>query len=411
MLSYLISYFSSYQIFRSILFRSGMGYLSAYFIVSFIMPWMIHKFKSKRFGSDLKDNPAPIMGGILLIFATLVSVIMWCLIWSGPYVIAICFALVGFGLIGFWDDLVKIKNRGKIEANEIKPSDHTYKADGLSERHRLILEFGVTVILLGVVFFLFSQIDTRMQIPFVPIKNYFPELPVWIYYFLASVLVVGGANSVNMTDGLDSLATVPMITCLVFVGVVAYISGDSEWSSRLKIPFLNEDVKEITVLSATMCGALIAFLKFNSPPASIYLGDIGSLGFGAAITLAFIFIKAEIFLSIVGGLFMISGVSSVVQLVYFKVMSKMYGRDFALKNRFFYRAPYHHHKQALYKKGEVSINSHYQKVINKFNFLKTTYLVDKPITQDGINSKIVWHNLIKAIWLLILALIVFIKVR
>lgn len=351
------------------------------------------------------------MGGALLIFASLISISLWGWVWQTPHIILLCATMVGFGLIGFFDDLAKVAYKKKVDAGLIDRKNFLQKAEGLSENSRWLLEFAFTFVMLGIFFFAFQYIDTRIQIPFFPVKNFFPELPVWLYYVFAAALVVIGANSINMTDGLDSLATVPMLTCLLFVAAIAYISGDLEWSTKLKIPYLSNEIKEIAVWACVIMGGLMAFLKYNCPPASIYMGDVGSLGIGAALVTSFIFVKAEIYLSIAGGIFFIAGLSSLIQRVFFKFAMKKHGRTYAEQNRFFYRAPYHHHKQATYNSEGLQINSVYQKFVNRLGWLGGKGSVDKPLTKDGINSKIVWHNLIKAIWLLVLALIIFFKMR
>ena len=395
-----------------------MGYLTSYFLVSWLMPWLIKKFQEKKLTSDLtpakegqQKELVPIMGGILLIFVSLISTFLWVWAWQGPYIFALCATMVIFGGIGFFDDLAKIAHKQKIEKGLVKKKGFDYKGEGLSEKARWFWEFGSTILVLGLVFFVFSKIDTRLQVPFVPIKTFFPELPVWMYYAFATTFVVIGANSVNMTDGLDSMVTVPLLTCLFFVASIAYVSGDLELSTKLKIPYSSAEIKEITVWASLVIGALMAFLKFNCPPASIYMGDVGSLALGASLCMSFLFVKAEIYLSIAGGIFFITGLSSLIQRVYFKMMLKKKGRDYAEKNRFFYRAPYHHHKQAFYSEEKPAVFSFYQSFLNRFLWFSHDSSINKPKTKEGINSKIVWHNLIKAVWLLVVALIIFFKIR
>jgi phospho-N-acetylmuramoyl-pentapeptide-transferase len=394
-----------------------MGYLTAYFLVSYFMPVIIRKFRRLGITSDFRKGDSesgpyqgatPIMGGVVLIPSVIIAIVLWA--WLNVYIVSLLILLTAYGLIGFADDYAKVRNKLKVESGALEKKSYADKADGISGKLRLGLEFGVTLLVMLGMFYVTGHLDARMQIPMIPIKNFLPVLPAWLYLGLAVFIVVGGANAVNLTDGLDSLATVPILTSSLFIAAAAYISGDFEFSSRLKLMFLTNDLKEITVFAVALIGTGIAFLKFNSPPASIYMGDVGSLGLGAAVSGMFVFIKAEFYLPIVGGIFVLAAVSAIVQRVWFKVLLKLKGRDYAEKHRFFYRAPYHHHQQALITYNDSEIKSAYHQLLKKFN-LKKISDADKYMKPHEVNNKVIWHNHIKAIWFLVFALIIYFKVR
>lgn len=417
MLAELLSNLFQYQIFRSVLFRGGMGYLTAYFLVSYFMPMVIRKFRKSGITSDFRrgdsdDGPyqgaTPIMGGVVLIPSVIIAIVLWA--WLNVYIIALLILITAYGLIGFADDYAKVRNKLKVEAGVLEKKSYSDKADGISGKLRLGLEALVTLIVLGLMLYITGHLDGRMQIPGVPLKNFLPILPAWLYLIFAVFVVVGGANAVNLTDGLDSLATVPILTSSLFIAAAAYIGGDVELSSKLKLMFLTNEAKEVTIFAMTMIGTGIAFLKFNSPPASIYMGDVGSLGLGAAVAGMFVFIKAEFYLPIVGGIFVVAAISAIVQRVWFKVLLKLKGREYAEKHRFFYRAPYHHHQQALITYNDSEIKSVYHQLLKKLN-LKKISDADKYMKPHEVNNKVIWHNHIKAIWFLVIALIIYFKVR
>ena len=416
MLSDLLSEIFRYQIFRSILFRGGMGYLTAYSIVVFFMPKLIRYFRSSGITSDFKkttnmedySGSTPIMGGVVLIPAIVISSLLW--LWLNPYTVTILLILSCFSLIGLFDDWHKVKHKIRIENNHEEKKSYTDKSDGISELTRIFLESVVTLLIFGALIFFYDLPNPSLQIPFIPIKNFSPELSYWIYLPLIFFIVVGGANAVNMTDGLDSLVSIPLMTCLTFAGSVAYIAGDHELSSKLKIIFLSNDLKEISILCMIAIGTLIAFLKFNCPPASIYMGDVGSLAYGALVCSVLIMVKVELYIPIVGGIFFIAGLSSFIQRIYFIIMLKLKGRTYAETNRFFYKAPYHHHQQALYSAKSTNIISIYHQILKKFS-LRGEKFRDKYKDDQAVNNKVIWNTHIKAIWLLIITVIIYFKAR
>jgi len=251
-----------------------------------------------------------------------------------------------------------------------------------------------------------------MHVPMVPLKKWLLDLPAFLFIPIVLIILVGGANAVNLTDGLDSLATVPIITCSVFVAAAAYLAGDAEWSERLKLLYISEDIKEVTVFAVALIAACAAFLKFNSPPAAIYMGDIGSLGLGAAVCTMFIFIKVELYLPIIGGTFFIAALSTILQRFWFKLALWRHGRSWAEKHRFFYRAPYHHHQQVLltYREKEPEIRSVWHDLLKRLK-LGIIPAEDQYRNPEHINNKVIWKNHLRAVALLVIAAMIYFKVR
>lgn len=399
-----------YQIFRSVFFRGAMGYLTAYFLVSFCMPKVISWLNKLDFNSDLKSEAqphadTPIMGGVVLIPAVLFSTLLWA--GMNIYILALMALMSGFSLIGLVDDYAKVRNKKAILSKKNTAQPHLARANGSSKAWRFTIEILLTSAVLGILFFT-NKLDGFVHIPMVPLKNWFPEIPIEWFYPFAVLVIVGGANAVNLMDGLDSLATVPMITCLSFVAAAAYIGGDAEWSQRLKLLFVSGDFKEISIFCAAVIATCIAFLKFNSPPALIYMGDTGSLGIGATIAALFVFTKVEFYLPIVGGTFVLAASSTIIQVVWFRLVLVVKGREYAEKHRFFYRAPYHHHEQALWHQDEPKVTSLFANILRKLGLQKVNKRYESWV---AVQNKVIWSNHIKAIWLLVITLVVFFKVR
>lgn len=399
-----------YQIFRSVFFRGAMGYLTAYFLVSFCMPKVLRWLSKSEFTSDLVPKglavtSTPIMGGLVLIPTIVISTLLWAGL--NVYNLALMAVMVGFSSIGLVDDYAKVRNKKKMVANPSQLKKHLFKADGSSKTWRFLAEILLTALVLGVLLAL-GKLNGTVHVPMVPIKNWFPEIPIWLFYPFIILVVVGGANAVNLMDGLDSLATVPMITCLGFVAAVAYISGDAEWSQRLRLLFLTADFKEVSIFCVTVIATCIAFLKFNSPPALIYMGDTGSLGIGATIATLFVLTKVELYLPIVGGTFVLAALSTIIQVAWFRLVLIFKGREQAEKNRFFYKAPYHHHEQALWQKEPPQVSSVFTNVLKKFGLQRVNQQYE---SWFAVQNKVIWSNHIKAVWLLVIALVIFFKVR
>ena len=418
MLAALLHSIWQYQIFKSVVFRGGMAFLTAYFLIVWVMPSVIRAFRKRGITSDFITTPAdikpytgapPIMGGGVLIIGILLGALLWCNL--NQYVLALLVIMLLFGIIGAVDDIAKVINKRRVESGHEARKAFSEKADGISGRWRLTAQFAVSLLVVTGLY-LFVDIDGHLTVPLIPMKTAYPYLPKYLFIPLMTIIIVGGANAVNLTDGMDSLATVPLMTCAMFVGLVAYIGGDPEFAAKLKIPSLSHDIKELAVLSALVVSAGVAFLKYNSPPALIYMGDLGALALGSMVSTMFIFVKAELFLPIVGGVFVFSVLSSIIQRTFFRFIVWRKGRPTAERYRFFLRSPYHHHLQRLWTYSEKK-----QEVVSVWIMLQNKLGIDpvpeenKLLNPQEVNSRVIWHMHLKSIWLFVFTLIIYFKIR
>ena len=418
MLAALLHSIWQYQIFKSVVFRGGMAFLTAYFLIVWVMPSVIRAFRKRGITSDFITTPAdikpytgapPIMGGGVLIMGILLGALLWCNL--NQYVLALLVIMLSFGIIGAVDDIAKVINKRRVESGHEARKAFSEKADGISGRWRLTAQFAVSLLVVTGLY-LFVDIDGHLTVPLIPLKTAYPYLPKYLFIPFMTIIIVGGANAVNLTDGMDSLATVPLMTCAMFVGLVAYIGGDPEFAAKLKIPSLSHDIKELAVLSALVISAGVAFLKYNSPPALIYMGDLGALALGSMVSAMFIFVKAELFLPIVGGVFVFSVLSSIIQRTFFRFIVWRKGRPTAERYRFFLRSPYHHHLQRLWTYSEKK-----QEVVSVWIMLQNKLGIDpvpeenKLLNPQEVNSRVIWHMHLKSIWLFVFTLIIYFKIR
>ena len=418
MLAALLHSIWQYQIFKSVVFRGGMAFLTAYFLIVWVMPSVIRAFRKRGITSDFITTPAdikpytgapPIMGGGVLIMGILLGALLWCNL--NQYVLALLVIMLLFGIIGAVDDIAKVINKRRVESGQETRKAFSEKADGISGRWRLTAQFAVSLLVVTGLY-LFVDIDGHLTVPLVPLKTAYPYLPKYLFIPFMTIIIVGGANAVNLTDGMDSLATVPLMTCAMFVGLVAYIGGDPEFAAKLKLPSLSHDIKELAVLSALVVSAGVAFLKYNSPPALIYMGDLGALALGSMVSTMFIFVKAELFLPIVGGVFVFSVLSSIIQRTFFRFIVWRKGRPTAERYRFFLRSPYHHHLQRLWTYSEKK-----QEVVSVWIMLQNKLGIDpvpeenKLLNPQEVNSRVIWHMHLKSIWLFVFTLIIYFKIR
>lgn len=283
-------------------------------------PW-IRFLKQRQFGQIIRDDGpeshlgkkgTPTMGGVLVVGCTLFSVLIWGNL-VNPYIWACVFVFLGMGLIGFIDDYRKVIKKDP---------------KGFPGRYKIILE---VVICLATALWLYGYVglDTKLYFPFV--KGVAIELS-FLYLFLTVLVLVGAANAVNLTDGLDGLAAVPSMTSFLTYGLFVYIVGHSVIATYLQFPFVS-GAGEVTVICAAVVGACLGFLWFNTYPAEIFMGDVGSLSLGGLLGLVALIAKQEILLIVIGGLFVMETLSVIAQVLSFK----MTGR------RVFRMAPLHHH--------------------------------------------------------------------
>ncbi len=260
--------------------------------------------------SHLAKRGTPTMGGLLILAALVISLLLWMDLRS-QFVWACLAVTIGFGAIGFMDDYDKVRK-----------AHHA----GVSGKVRLLMEFAVA----GVASWLIvSQVGTNLYVPFFS-NLYIPLGP--FYYVFAAIVIVGSGNAVNLTDGLDGLATFPVVMAAATFAVIAYLAGRVDFAEYLGIQYV-KGAGELAILSAAIIGACLAFLWFNAPPAAVFMGDTGSLALGGALGAIAVASHHEVVLAIVGGLFVFEAASVIIQVFWFKRTGK----------RVFRMAPIHHH--------------------------------------------------------------------
>jgi phospho-N-acetylmuramoyl-pentapeptide-transferase len=319
----LVAFFSPLNVFRYLTFRSAYAAVTALLIAFLLGPWVIERLRVLKFGQAVRtDGPeshlaktgTPTMGGLLIIVAVSVAVLLWSDLRNRYTWIALG-ALLGFGAIGFADDWLKIKRRN---------------SDGISAA----VKFWAQVVVAScVAIFLYSQGNpdsSKLYIPFFK----FPVIDLGIAWVpIAVIYVVYWSNAVNLADGLDGLATGLVIIALIAFSILTYLTGRADWSTYLQIPYV-KGTGELTVFNLALIGACIGFLWFNAHPAEVFMGDSGSLALGGVLGALSLIVKKEVLLGIVGGVFMLEVISVVLQVGYFKATKG---------NRLFKMAPLHHH--------------------------------------------------------------------
>ncbi len=311
-----------FNVFKYITFRSIYAALTSLFLMLFLGPWFIKKMQKLQMGQIIRDDGpkshlakagTPSMGGILIVFSISVSALLWSDL-TNHYTWLVLFILVAFAGIGFIDDYRKISRKN---------------TKGLSARGKMALQISF-VIVASLALMYFNNWDTKLSLPF--FKNIRPDIG-YAYMIFAPFVVVGCSNAVNLTDGLDGLAIGPFIVASAVYVLFSYFAGNVRIAEYLQIPFVT-GVGELTIFCAAMVGAGIGFLWYNTYPASIFMGDVGSLSLGGALGSVAILVKQEILLVIVGGVFVMEALSVMMQVGYFKLSGG---------ERIFKMAPIHHH--------------------------------------------------------------------
>jgi len=263
--------------------------------------------------SHLAKKGTPTMGGILIIFAVVVSTLLWANL-TVDYIWLILLVTVGYGLIGFIDDYYKLSGKS---------------SKGVSGKKRLIAEIFIALFV-SILLYIKPGFNSQVTIPF--FKTVLPNIG-WGYVVLSTFIIVGAANAVNLTDGLDGLAIGPAIICFATYLFFAYFAGNVKVANYLQIPYV-AGAGELAIFCGALVGAGLGFLWFNSYPAEVFMGDVGSLSLGGALGMMAIITKQEILLVIVGGIFVIETFSVIFQVGYFKLTQG---------KRIFRMAPLHHH--------------------------------------------------------------------
>lgn len=313
--------FSALNVFRYITVRTFVAFFTAFFLCLIWGPYFIRRLKEKHFGQSIRDDGpqehkkkagTPTMGGGLILMSTLIPCLMW-VDMTNALVWAVLLVTWGFGLIGYLDDYLKVSKKN---------------SKGLSGKVRLAGEFLISGATIAVLIQYFG-LTTDVTIPF--IKSLSFDLG-WFYVVFGALVIVGTANAVNLTDGLDGLAIVPVMISAGTLGLFAYIAGHFSIASYLQIPHV-VGAGELAPIAATLVAASLGFLWFNAYPAQVFMGDVGSLSLGGFLGTMAVLTKNELLMLILGGVFVVEALSVITQVASFKLTGK----------RVFRMAPIHHH--------------------------------------------------------------------
>ncbi len=312
---------SGFNVFRYISFRAIYAALTALFLAFYLGPKVIAWLKALQIGQVVReDGPqshqvktgTPTMGGVLIIFSVVVATLLWADL-TEIYIWLVLVVVIGFGMIGFVDDYRKL-----VQGN----------STGLSARQKLIGQIGVATVFSLMVYML-PGYSTILTIPF--FKHMLPDFGIFYIPFMVLV-VVGTSNAVNLTDGLDGLATGPSLVAFAVYMIFTYIAGHRILADYLQVQHI-VGVGEVAIFCGAMIGAALGFLWFNTYPAAIFMGDVGSLALGAGLGAVAAVTKQELLLFLVGGIFVLETLSVIIQVASFKLTGK----------RVFRMAPIHHH--------------------------------------------------------------------
>ena len=321
--------FTFLNVFKYITFRTGLAFFTSLLITLLIGGPFIKFFSNNRIINPIReDGPSehiikkigtPTMGGVIILLGLTISVLLWADL-KNIYILFCLYIVLSLGLLGAYDDYKKIRNSN---------------SSGISSKFKIIMQIFLALFgLLVLTYFVEYQEFRNLYFPF--FKNLIVNLG-WFFIPFSIFVIVGSSNAVNLTDGLDGLATVPVILVAGCFAFISYVSGNIVFSDYLQIIYI-EGAGEISIFCGAIIGACLGFLWFNAPPAKIFMGDTGSLSLGGSLGAIGIVTKHEIVLAITGGLFVLEALSVMVQVISFKLTGK----------RIFKMAPIHHHFE---KKG------------------------------------------------------------
>ena len=324
-----VDIFSFLNVFKYLTVRTGLAMFTSMLVVFVIGTPFINFFSARQIINPIReDGPdehiikkigTPTMGGVLILVGLFSGILLWGNL-SSPYIWVLIFIVTSFGLLGAYDDYKKIKFNN---------------SSGVSFKFKIIIQIIIAVLGILILTHFTDHPDLKnLYFPF--FKNLLINLG-WFFIPFSVFIIVGSSNAVNLTDGLDGLATVPVILVAGCFAFISYVTGNIVFSEYLQIPYI-EGVGEVTVFLGSVIGACLGFLWFNAPPAKIFMGDTGSLALGGSLGAVGIITKHEIVLAITGGLFVLEATSVIVQVLSYKLTGK----------RVFKMAPIHHHFE---KKG------------------------------------------------------------
>ena len=328
----LTSYSDTYSFlnfFNFLTVRTGLAVITAMMIVFLIGDKFITYFSTKKITNPIRtDGPkdhlikkigTPTMGGVIILIGLIISVLFWADL-KNIYILFCLYIVLSFGILGAYDDYKKIKNGN---------------SSGISSKIKILTQIFLAIVgLIVLAYFVDYNEFKNLYFPF--FKNLVINLG-WFFIPFSVFVIVGSSNAVNLTDGLDGLATVPVILVAGCFALISYVSGNIVFSEYLQITYI-EGTGEISIFCGAIIGACLGFLWFNAPPAKIFMGDTGSLSLGGSLGAVGIITKHEIVLAITGGLFVLEALSVMVQVISYKLTGK----------RIFKMAPIHHHFE---KKG------------------------------------------------------------
>jgi len=327
LLDFLSYYNSNFLVFEYITLRVIFSIITALLISLLLGPYIINKFSANNLSEVIRDDGpsshfsksgTPTMGGLLILSSMTITTLLWANL-ENKYILYLIFITLSFGVIGFLDDYKKLKGN----------------KNGMSAREKFILQI-ITAGILSLI--MFNNIETIQEQQF--IIPFFKHIVFDLGLFfipLTILVIVSTSNAVNLTDGLDGLAIMPIVLVSGAFGIFAYLGGNINFSEYLKIPYI-KDSGEITIFIGAIVGSGLGFLWFNTYPAQVFMGDVGALALGAAIGLMAIIVRQEVVLVIMGGIFVLEALSVIVQVLSFRYRKK----------RVFLMAPFHHHFE---KKG------------------------------------------------------------
>ena len=328
----ILDYIDTYtflNVFKYLTFRTGLAMFTSMLIVLLIGTPFINFFSANQILDPIRDDGpsdhiikkigTPTMGGVLILIGLFSGVFLWGDL-SSSYIWFLIFIVTSFGLLGAYDDYKKIRYKN---------------SSGISFKFKIISQILIAIIGISLLSYFTDYKElTNLYFPF--FKNLIINLG-WFFIPFSVFIIVGSSNAVNLTDGLDGLATVPVILVAGCFAFISYVTGNIVFADYLQIPYI-KGVGEVSVFCGSIIGACLGFLWFNAPPAKIFMGDTGSLALGGSLGAVGIITKHEIVLAITGGLFVLEAVSVIVQVISFKLTGK----------RIFMMAPIHHHFE---KKG------------------------------------------------------------
>lgn len=357
--------FGFFRVFQYITFRAVMAAMTSLMIGLLAGPYVIKRLLALKIGQQVRSygmethlvkSGTPTMGGVLILLSIAISTLLWFDL-SNRFVWIVLFVTLGFGAIGWVDDWRKVVNK---DPEGMRSREKYFWQSVIGLLAALYLVFSISEVSNMRVLDLFfkwvqSGFDVNLppkaglQVPFVKVINY--PLGVFGFVVLTYLVIVGASNAVNLTDGLDGLAIMPVVMVGSSLGVFAYVTGSAVYSKYLFFPYIPGS-GELLIFCAAMAGAGLAFLWFNTYPAQIFMGDVGALALGAALGTIAVIVRQEIVLFIMGGIFVAEAVSVMLQVAYFKYTKKKFGEG----RRILKMAPLHHHyEKSGWKETQVVV--------------------------------------------------------